>query len=1065
MNPTKGLFTDSRPLQQPDGTYPHGKNGLQFDLRGAVVNEEGFQRLAAVVPYRLIGVVETDKYPVLISTDNTNSAIGFLNVDTGNYVPIFDDSALPYKLGFNTAWPVTGVSQRNYKNELVCAITDFHTFPMYFNADNLDVTRLEDWNLFPYFRVPTIGTTVETGGRLLPGTYYITGRYQRNDGTTGAYFPVNLGRTVPSNNGQAGFTDKELVITIDNADTSYDYIVLAVVSRISGVTSAVELEPIPINRSGPTITSYNGEAFTQVVSMEEILTPPPVYNRIGRLGQLNDALYAAVLKKKPEILDMQPYANLVEVEFESKLLNGKDPGLAHVTGEEKGFMHEEVYALYIRYRLAEGGFTKCYHIPGIEPIGGQLLNSPKALAGGFTGAVFQTEDTITTFNAGTKTGTPGCWKNQTELYPDVPEFGMLANSPVRHHKMPSIHWCKQNFYSSNPNYGRTELDILGIKLNNVTIPAQYIGVIDGYELLYAKRSIANMTVYGQSILLHGAVGRDDQVVSTGNVDILTTGANWNSGPVTRSSTSYDRKNDLYLRQDTMRFHAFDVLFNKPGIRPTYISSQLYMRKEGLKAQSLVQDGIGPDESTTPTIHLLDYTATPCTITAPANQLLRGIKNGGSYLPFGTDVNRFINTRHEYCFAGELKGANWPLNPGLAMIMTSNVTLSPGNTPVDYISDFIETYLINLKALKTDLYRSFYSQVLITAGNAQNLTSNTTYFGGDTYIGNYTFHTYGRHDVPDYWEGYFGGGPNCGKKVIHRFVCEMTSNIHLRYELPGNVYSKWFPNTSLVFGDGTSYPEYWDRTLEPNQFGYNKDLNALNDLVAGSIYSPYTEVINDFPHRIHRGGKLSKQTKFRNWRNFLPLDYYEMQKNMGYISNIEGIDDSLLIHCENALFRTQDKAKLDAGLLSVTLGAGDIFQFEPQEIQSAKLGYAGTQHNLACVNTPAGYVFIDAKQGEIYLFKGELKNISGGLTRFFRDAFRDVRNNPFTGNGITVGWHQKHKRILVTVKKRVPPAGVPIKQFENTQAFWDNLEIGDIIQWNGQYIEYTDWENTGIFPGS
>ena len=174
------------------------------------------------------------------------------------------------------------------------------------------------------------------------------------------------------------------------------------------------------------------------------------------------------------------------------------------------------------------------------------------------------------------------------------------------------------------------------------------------------------------------------------------------------------------------------------------------------------------------------------------------------------------------------------------------------------------------------------------------------------------------------------------------MCESVSNIHLRYEIPGNQYSKWYPSTSLNYGDNeTVYPEYWDRKMDPNQFGYTKDLNALNDLLSTSIFSPYREDLTKFPYRIHRGGKISRQNKFRSWRTFLPLDYYECQKNMGHIIHLEGMDDRLYIHHENALFHTQNKATLQGGTLNVTLGAGDIFQFEPQEVQSANLGYAGT----------------------------------------------------------------------------------------------------------------------------
>ena len=154
---------------------------------------------------------------------------------------------------------------------------------------------------------------------------------------------------------------------------------------------------------------------------------------------------------------------------------------------------------------------------------------------------------------------------------------------------------------------------------------------------------------------------------------------------------------------------------------------------------------------------------------------------------------------------------------------------------DVLADIVETHLINLKSLKLDLYLNFYSQTLVAAGGIKALNDNTPFFGGDVYVCPYTFHTYGRHDSDDGWDG-FSNSNWKGKKIVIRFVCESVSNIHLRYEIPGNEYSKWFPQTPMNPGANT-YPEFWDRNKDPNTFGYTKDLNALNDLLTTSIFSP------------------------------------------------------------------------------------------------------------------------------------------------------------------------------------------------------------------------------------
>jgi hypothetical protein len=196
------------------------------------------------------------------------------------------------------------------------------------------------------------------------------------------------------------------------------------------------------------------------------------------------------------------------------------------------------------------------------------------------------------------------------------------------------------------------------------------------------------------------------------------------------------------------------------------------------------------------------------------------------------------------------------------------------------------------------------------------------------------------------------------------------------------------------------------------------------------------------------------SKSRSWRTSLPLDFFECQKNMGPINHLEGMDDRLLIHHENALFLTQDKTKLESDLLSVTLGAGDIFQFEPQEAQSARLGYAGTQHNLACVRTPAGYIFVDGKEGQIFIYKGTLSLMNEGMNTFFRDFLKLKENNPFIGNGFTIGYDNDYKRIMLTVKNKTSvTTGNIYYEFKESQEFIDQLVVGDLVYMEGRWTRF------------
>lgn len=137
MKPTKGLNLNTRPEEQPEGTYPYGKNGIQQDLKGSVSNEKGFTEiLKGHIPlgYQHNGTIETDTDKVIIFfTNNINSCVKLIDLKTNQVIYQFSDEFLAYKLGFNADYYITGVTQRNYIGELVCAFTDKKTFPKFIN--------------------------------------------------------------------------------------------------------------------------------------------------------------------------------------------------------------------------------------------------------------------------------------------------------------------------------------------------------------------------------------------------------------------------------------------------------------------------------------------------------------------------------------------------------------------------------------------------------------------------------------------------------------------------------------------------------------------------------------------------------------------------------------------------------------------------------------------------------------------------------------------------------------------------------------------------------------------
>lgn len=1018
MKNNKGLIRDVRPQVQPPNTYPFGKNGIQNYLQDTILNEQGFTLQSAQIPGKVMGVVETDEHPIIFSTDNTVSYIGLFNRVDGSYTPKFNDSATSFKLNFNTDWYIKGEFQRNYKNETIVVWTDKNN-PMYtFNIDDPDdFTELNDFLFFLQATPPQLEVSADVGGTLIRGAYYVFGRYVRNDGAETAYI-VNS-EVVSISNETTGIGDKLILIKVTKVDTRYDKIQFAIVSKIDGQMRAVELEPIPLPKDpdAELTYTYTGNEITTPATVTDILTQPAVYRTVGALGQLNDSLYIADLTTQPSV-QWQKYANLIRVEFISTMVDVMGQKEDLKKGELKTFMHGEVYALYARLLLTDGTRSRAFLISGRPPGVGDTDPSAKGTTVGITTKKFQVENTIPYWapapDGGFKGGM-GYWENETEMYPDHEDFDSTAiggedlrGKPVRHHRFPTLDFTHQ-FYGGE--HGRTQLDRLGIVISNVIIPADLQQRVSGIEILYAKRTGTNMTVVGQSLLEYECYGNSSGVGGP----IYTSGGNWGSVNKQRgdrgSINDYDA---IRPRTDYARFHPFEMLFFKPSVSVSYVRPMLYMRMNNVRSgDNYFSDGMHPDRGGFLGFKL-DYTSPDATQpTTPFNGDILKMEEG-KYVPANILFERRNNLRCELTYAGKITNF-----PRLAYdYNTYNIGRGRNwgaPTPAGNVINYEENVLCSLNVIRPNVYNTFYLQSLVTTSRVFPLDGQAfTVYGGDCFVCDYTYHTFGHNNnetPPALGDGFVWAGI----RAVRRIVCISSANINARFKIAGNPASEWYPDSPILKNNNQQYIMKITPGTEPNQFGYSKDSNTLNEISNAVPWSPDEEEVLDFPYRIHRGGKVSRTGKLRSWQTLLPLDFYEAQKNMGRIINLCGINDRLLIHHENALFVTQDKAKLESDIISVTLGSGDIFQFEPQEALYSKLGYAGTQHDLACVLTPLGYVFIDAKQGQMFLYDGALKLINNGLNNFFQDYARLQEKNVFIGNGVTLGWDPEFKRILLTLK--------------------------------------------------
>jgi hypothetical protein len=217
---------------------------------------------------------------------------------------------------------------------------------------------------------------------------------------------------------------------------------------------------------------------------------------------------------------------------------------------KKGYRRGEVYSFYISFVLKDGSESFAYHIPGRNQLEAfeddwTALETGVGSTLGALGLPIKTREikqydnlsrVYQYFDTSYMGNIPlfsnmGYWKNLNEFYPDTKDFEVwgvnssgegiyastLANSNVRHHKMPSNH--NVNFshvvrdtyfgsiplddpgYLSNADGYRTfndQVRILGVKLQNLKIPKFILNQVQGYKVYYAKRTQGNKTIIGQS---------------------------------------------------------------------------------------------------------------------------------------------------------------------------------------------------------------------------------------------------------------------------------------------------------------------------------------------------------------------------------------------------------------------------------------------------------------------------------------------------------------------------------------------------------------------------------------
>ncbi len=1043
----KGLFKNTNPDYIPEEYAFHAKNAITNWKLDSYINEKGTFELDSLGPYSPLFVngVIVHGANIIYFFKNTSGQDCILvhNEDT----PSTTLKVQRTDFDFNVNYPISGVAKYNSDRELVVTFTDFRSKPRYINLDKaVSIDFLETYNLFLGGKfADQITSSIEENGSILSGTYFISYRYLTRDESYTNFSPligpfhINTADTGATETGKQ--TNKSIKIELANINTNFAKIEISVISSIKGVLKAESVKYQNIYSENLTII-YRGSETVTTLLIPEVIQQPINFEKVKHIAAVDNKLYLAGLETKDfaiidatiqqQIVNITPYWTSVSGAIKAE----------NRTGEAKTFIHDEIYALYIQGQFTDGTLTKNFHLPGRAPSG--LEASPRTINGA-TVKAYQIEDTCTsigtfteTFNGVSRTfkyGLLGVAENIDEIYDTDFPINSLVGEKVKHHRFPSIQYMAGLYNVTS--YGVDAIDSLGIRLNIPQIVVDNLSALGivSLRLVYAKRDLSNATVLGTSVLEPSG-----QITDFPSPILISNGGNWRIIDDDNSLNNTDLANDKYAR-----FNCFDLLQDKPNLLGSYL-------RFNLKLKVIIDNGFD--------FHILANFPSE-DLYAALSKFCNGeqLNNGGTSISSSATSSQYVTSK----FAN-LTNANYILDNGILnlpggevidnrlseettfLVSDGDVTLhEPAYSNGYKINNggsfgsgiFEELPLVSLKKIINNVFNDYKNQELVYSDLIPLVADNSkVIYSGDGFMCNYSYVAATRIH-----KNYDPVADEEDLKAIRNVKCFYTIGRHnpcVRHNLAGDVGTYYYPLNSIPSVTAINAPFLWlfeqNFFFKPlNKFLYDKDYSLPNYLEQFNIYSGTTlSFSNKFPNRIHRSLATSLESKFEDgWRIFLPLEYIDITRNKGDITNLVNWGDyMLLIHTEQSLLRTNSEATLKVDNISVNLGSGDLFEIRPKEVNATSYGYGGTKHKFACLMCEAGYFFPDLERREWFLYNGEsLLNISKGLKSDFEQYMiiskvdestntnipSLLSDNPFNNYGVTCAFDKENYRIVAAVK--------------------------------------------------
>lgn len=1126
-----GLYTDDRPLNTPEGgkKWAFAKNILISKGFKSLEIEEGFIYQDALLK-PVIGYVVTDRGVLYFCTNNNASDIVFVNNLGGtNFITSNNTD-----LGFRCDYPIEGVFKYNSKGQLIVAFTDNFNSIKVINVDNppspFVVNKL---NLFPNINLYNVEKTIlNEGGSLLAGSYSFSIKYYNKDGnetgwltkqspmfiTESSYkdsfdnFKGSEGRTV---------TNKAISITINHNgnEISFDSYKIAVLATIDGVKSAYIIQDGSLLST--THFTFTGSENLENIDITELLVENSTYSTCKSLASFKGDLYLANVKKRT-YYDYQKYANNIKIKWVAELVDLTND--ENTSKRDKGnrlgksFMPREVYAFYFYFINLDGTHSPYYHVPGIEPGDpSYILPDPNAVVGrGFDSApyLYQVDDCIDTSSINLITadiaykGDMSYWENVTENYDvnaDVQIWDALGDTGnnindnrtnVRHHRFPSLKFLKEHVFRTNddpPGYANgvdTEFGLskdvkLGISVEDVFIPDSIKQYISGWGIAYAKRSVSNMTVLGQDVLLYTHEVKD-LVTTNSKSSFSSIGMNVNM-KLHQTNTAASGEL-LTINNQYGRGHSPDLMFSQLPVSPDYFANEIryqlipttaftlgnasLLGTSGWEYGDLLTNVLSidvtrrttDDEFTATTDYLsvgtLDIVAIEDFNYIPNNVRLVEFL-GSAYTYYNYFRESFIH--YKFKQAKDLLISVTGATASVFEVSQNPSSTTPTFTPDYTISTALEFNKISFCKIRDVVYSDYNGlKDLITIDSfVDKDTTSATLFIGDVFLCTPTITTHIRTDESCYIV------PSSLHKLRHDTIDSRYLGTYIAYVLPMHCVHNWNLRHTDDTDDLTKFfPDTVNlKSMNPGwedfKLLYNLDYTEVNDYNTLINYTFDEDEVTHLPFLIHKGiGKTPQKDYGISWATFLPLEYLILDtKDKGEITKVLPYNNTLLIHQKNTLVLAQLKDRFSVETHEIYLGQGDVFDRSPQEIAPVNLGYTGNQSRFATTICKLGYVFIDRALGKVFSFNGSLNEISNkNISNFLRDNLNydystddeDI-DNPFMQKGLLMVYDNRWDRLLISKREYDPLFSFTDDNNESAPTSLEHA-IDDYIRWKGRFYK-------------